>query len=147
MRVFVYGTLKRGWHNHRLLATAQFVGNATLDGTHVLLDAGFPVCMVHPQGATVTGEVYEVDGRTLANLDQLEGEGRMYHRQPKEITYADGTADVAWTYMGGTHWWKRANIAAQWLADGLYTYERPGIRRENIHDDGPGTGPEFLEFN
>jgi gamma-glutamylaminecyclotransferase len=115
MKVFVYGTLKRGFGNHYLLEGAKFIGPALLTGTHVLLDSGFPVCMPQPHGATVTGEVYEVDGEILSDLDRLESEGRMYHRQPWHVSYEDGSEDVAWVYIGDEAYWARTKVGGQWL--------------------------------
>lgn len=81
MRVFVYGTLKRGYGNNRLLDKAKFAGEHILPG-YKLYNAGFPVAR-ESIGDFCKGEIFEIaddDKSTLRNLDYLEGEGRMYNR-------------------------------------------------------------------
>lgn len=70
--VFVYGTLRQGQHNHRLLATSPQVGRAFTFGK--LVDLGSIPALVELGGADrVHGEVYIVSDKTLENLDRLEG--------------------------------------------------------------------------
>jgi gamma-glutamylaminecyclotransferase len=85
-RVFVYGTLKRGFSNHDLLKGCEFVGRATTMSTYKMIEIGFPVIMPDPEGKPVAGEVYAVDDETLARLDQLEREGRAYDRKLIDVT-------------------------------------------------------------
>lgn len=82
-RVFVYGTLKRGVHNHHLLSSAEFVGNAYTLDQFKMYHVGFPVIREsdHPDAKSVYGEVYDVDDDTLKKLDRLENEGVMYDRK------------------------------------------------------------------
>ncbi len=71
-RVGVYGTLKRGCSNHRLLARSRFLGTDRLRQI-VLYDLGsFPGARKARSGGVLV-EVYEVDDRTMARLDELEG--------------------------------------------------------------------------
>jgi gamma-glutamylcyclotransferase (GGCT)/AIG2-like uncharacterized protein YtfP len=90
MKVFVYGTLKRGFHNHRCLEGAVFVKETCLATPFRMFDTGgFPVILPATEnkpGYFPTGEVYELpEGGAgelvLARLDALESEGYMYHRQ------------------------------------------------------------------
>lgn len=90
MKVFVYGTLKKGFHNHRCLEGATFEREATLKNAFRMFDTGgFPVILPATENAPgyfPTGEIYVLpDGRQgeliLARLDQLESEGYMYHRR------------------------------------------------------------------
>jgi gamma-glutamylcyclotransferase (GGCT)/AIG2-like uncharacterized protein YtfP len=72
--VFVYGTLKRGGANHRLLEGQAFAGPAQTAAGYVLYDLdGYPG-MVADAGAPegVSGEVWSVDDDCLAGLDVLE---------------------------------------------------------------------------
>lgn len=74
-KVFVYGTLKRGEGNHRLLEESKFIGNDVLKGFKLYdLPYGFP-CVVksNSNDDEVSGEVYEVDSQTLERLNILEG--------------------------------------------------------------------------
>lgn len=82
--VFVYGTLMRGFRNHRLLAQGgcHYLGRGETRPQYTLVDLGpFPGLL--DVGTTrVRGEVYEVDAPTLAKLDRLEGHPRFYERKP-----------------------------------------------------------------
>lgn len=95
--VFVYGTLKRGLANHKLLLTARFEGEAMMEGIR-LYDLGPYPMAIHRPGL-VHGEVYRVDAPVLANLDRLEGVPRLYRREQRAL--ADGRQ--AWVYLGNEH--------------------------------------------
>jgi gamma-glutamylcyclotransferase (GGCT)/AIG2-like uncharacterized protein YtfP len=87
-RVFVYGTLKRGYPNNPMLEGCEFLGEAVTVLTYKavtvpaykMVGTSFPVIMPDPSGKPVAGELYTVDDATLARLDQLEREGRSYDR-------------------------------------------------------------------
>jgi gamma-glutamylcyclotransferase (GGCT)/AIG2-like uncharacterized protein YtfP len=102
IRVFTYGSLLRGFGNHRLLETngAEFVGvNATAEHAFRMYDycnGGFPaVCRTDRDGESIVGECYRVNAATLARLDALEGHPDFYRREP--VRMADGS--IAWTYL------------------------------------------------
>lgn len=90
-KLFVYGSLKRGHWNFRLLENSHFVGTATTTRPYLLMDfGGFPG--MYNQGivglndvAHVKGELYEVDDATLRSCDCLEGHPTMYKRTPIEV--------------------------------------------------------------
>jgi gamma-glutamylcyclotransferase (GGCT)/AIG2-like uncharacterized protein YtfP len=91
MRLFVFGTLKRGYWNH-----ARFIGGSPLVGTgrtvhkYVMYGGGFPLIASDLSwGKPVTGEVYDFDprGGRLARLDCLEG---AYERVRGLIQMDDG---------------------------------------------------------
>ena len=88
--VFVYGTLKMGYHNHRLLEGAEFKGIGVIHNYGVFgMPYGIPGVKAH-EGSYVVGEIYSVDEKILERLDMLEGyrgEGfrdNMYNRK-KEV--------------------------------------------------------------
>jgi gamma-glutamylaminecyclotransferase len=93
-RVFVYGTLKRGYPNNPMLEGCEFLGEAVTVLTYKavtvpaykMVGTGFPVIMPDPSGKPVAGELYTVDDATLARLDQLEREGRSYDRVTIDAT-------------------------------------------------------------
>lgn len=103
-KVFVYGTLKRAYHNNRYLKGSRFLGEALTVDNFDMLDVGFPVLL--PQRGDVAypvkGELYEIDDTTLKNLDRLEGEGRMYQRQTRTVLSMDDpiTGVHAYIYVG-----------------------------------------------
>ena len=94
-RVFVYGSLLSGEANHRLLARARRVGEARTAPGFALHDLGAYPAMVAGGARAVAGQVYDVDAKTLARLDVLEGHPRYYRRAA--IALADGTS--AETYL------------------------------------------------
>jgi gamma-glutamylcyclotransferase (GGCT)/AIG2-like uncharacterized protein YtfP len=114
-RVFVYGTLKRGIHNHRLLEKSQFIGEAFTVEKFRMYNVGFPVLRPADDGKSVFGEVYDVDDDTLANLDRLEGEGHMYDRKTVTVYltsgppgYTGGVFDGGvHCYIGNPEYWQR----------------------------------------
>ncbi len=93
MKVFVYGTLKRGHHNHRLLEQATLLGDFTTPPNYTMYHlGGFPAVVMGGDTAIV-GEVYEVDRREFQNLDYLEGYPTFYTRDIIETEHGD-----AWMY-------------------------------------------------
>jgi gamma-glutamylcyclotransferase (GGCT)/AIG2-like uncharacterized protein YtfP len=108
-KVFVYGTLKSGQSNHRLLEGAHYVGQAvTIRPFHLLDNGGFPV-VIDERKHPVAGEVYEVDGAILSNLDRLEGHPTWYKREEVTVDLGDtGVQETAWMYIGTPKGWGNA---------------------------------------
>ena len=84
MRIFVYGTLKRGEHAAFMMAECVYKGQASIEGT--LYGFGhFPGVKLGGEDV-VPGEVYELPAdkeareRILARLDRYEGCPRLYRR-------------------------------------------------------------------
>jgi gamma-glutamylcyclotransferase (GGCT)/AIG2-like uncharacterized protein YtfP len=98
MKIFVYGTLKRGYGNNRLLQEAGFLRVEELYD-YKLYNAGFPVAAPDP-GSSAVGEVWDIgdNQQILHNLDRLESEGRMYHR-----VYIEDMD--FWLYVGDENFW------------------------------------------
>lgn len=101
--VFVYGTLKRGHGNHRLLESSEFIGEAITEKPHPMYVSGLPYLMEHPNegdaGKHVIGEMYEVNPIVLRNLDRLEGHPRLYERKLIEVRGIDDEIRrTAWGY-------------------------------------------------
>ena len=84
MTIFVYGSLKKGYYNHRLLTNAGLLGEFRTQPNYQLYDNGsFPYLVeVQPgEGVCVEGEVYEVTDQQLKALDRLEGHPDHYVRK------------------------------------------------------------------
>jgi gamma-glutamylaminecyclotransferase len=95
--VFVYGSLKRGFHNDGLLARSRFVGIGHTKPRYTMVDLGsFPAII--PGGHIISGELYDVNRFTMRKLDQLEGNGGFYVREEIPIMRDDGQVS-AWCYM------------------------------------------------
>lgn len=93
-KVFVYGSLKRGYWNNSLLSTAKFIGEAfTIDGSYTMYDGGFPYVVLGGDD-DVSGEVWEVDDDTLRNLDRLEGVPDHYVRHETEVVFDTTTGII-----------------------------------------------------
>lgn len=96
-RVFVYGTLLSGFHNHeRCLRTGKRLGATRTANAHYrMVDVNyFPGVFLDGTDAIV-GEVYEVDDRTMERLDRLEGFPFMYTRVEVDL---EGHGN-AWMYI------------------------------------------------
>lgn len=70
-RVFVYGTLRRGASDHWRMDGAEFLGETSVAGTLVKID-WYPGLILGGE-TQVRGEVYTVDEKLLAKLDEFEG--------------------------------------------------------------------------
>jgi gamma-glutamylaminecyclotransferase len=114
--VFVYGTLKRTFENHRFLEGQVFAGTAQTPPGFTLYElAGYPGLVSQADDhAGVRGEVWAVDDACLASLDELEGvaEG-LYSRErvPLGAPFQDKQVD-AYFYLKGTE--GRPRIGAEW---------------------------------
>lgn len=93
--VFVYGTLKEGFYNNRVMERAggTSLGKRETEPNYTMANLGsFPG--VYEGGSTVVkGELYSV--LDLGPLDQLEGHPTFYER--RTITLSSG--EEAWMYI------------------------------------------------
>lgn len=101
-KIFVYGSLKRGFGNHRILENSMFVGSTeTVQHNFCMhpLHGSFPAVTIGPDDSyAIMGELYEVDNQTLNHIDMLESNGSLYTRQL--VTVYNGTEIVeAWIYL------------------------------------------------
>jgi len=79
--VFVYGTLKKGFGNHRWLDGAGFVGKAKTSSIFSMINLGYyPGVLLHGE-TSITGELYLIDKTIEDRLDDLEGvDSGLYHK-------------------------------------------------------------------
>jgi gamma-glutamylaminecyclotransferase len=103
--LFVYGSLKRGSPQNRLLAGQRFLGTAQTLPQYRLYDNGTHPCLIPAteQGVAVLGELWCVDEEALARLDEYEGTPHDFQRQL--IAVARQTTPV-WAYI------YRGNVAS-----------------------------------
>jgi gamma-glutamylaminecyclotransferase len=98
--VAVYGTLKKGGSNHRLLYGQRFVGKGTTRDKYPLVISGLPYLLdKSAYGHHVEVEVYKVNNDTFAALDSLEGHPQFYQRKQIPIKLNSGTIVTAWIYF------------------------------------------------
>lgn len=93
--VFVYGTLKRGHHNNRLLKHYE-PREAFCKYLKLHQGPGFPYATFGNEG--IYGEVYEIDDDTLDRLDLLEGVPHHYNRVKVKVKINNKEVEV-WTYI------------------------------------------------
>lgn len=107
--VFVYGTLKTGETNHRIMTNpgngrSTFIGQArTLKKWPLVLVSKYEIPCLLPReglGHEVCGEVYQVDDRMLEALDRLESHPDYYVRSQEDVvmlSQANSSTDVEGT--------------------------------------------------
>ncbi|MES3006201.1 MAG: gamma-glutamylcyclotransferase family protein [Pseudomonadota bacterium] len=123
MLIAVYGTLKSGMINHKLLEEARLLGTDFLDGI-ALYDLGdFPAARLEPSDGILV-EVYEITDKELAVLDVLE---ECNHDKPeqglyKRVQYSTGFG-WAWIYLynGQVEGLRRVTKGGWWPAYSLVT--------------------------
>lgn len=100
MKLAVYGTLRRKYHNHRLLNGATFLGESILSlENHLCKWYGVvPVLWEFDEGSNfkhyeLPVEVYEIDDTILERTDWLEGYPTGYDRKEVDTEYGK-----AWIY-------------------------------------------------
>ncbi len=76
-KVFTYGTLMKGQSNHHYVRHCKYLGDAVLDD-YGLKEVGYYPAAIPMEGFKVYGEIYEVDGKTKAEMDELEDVGVEY---------------------------------------------------------------------
>jgi len=120
-RVAVYGTLKWGYGNHRLLENSQLVGDGRTKDLYPLEVSGLPY--LHDEqheGHQVEVEVYDVDDTTLEWLDSLEGHPNFYRRKQIPISMEDWTETTAWVYfvqnrrLPSEYHWTNCYVGEDW---------------------------------
>lgn len=127
MKVFVYGTLKRGyWNSEILVKSSQLIRKTTVQG-YMLYDVGFPVALPNAE-TKVSGEVWDIGDpnttqsakETLLRLDALEGEGRMYNR----LVVQDESGEDVHMYVGHPNCWNTSNERLRIcpVKDGAYVW-------------------------
>lgn len=140
MLVFVYGTLKRGHGNNRLLRTSDYLGKAvSVEKFRMLGGRGVPFVWPDAEGTQhiqgelfdigepeIIEEIYNEAARTLAALDRLESNGFVYERAERQFRIIEnahgimplprdaGDVVTAWVYEAMSHIRSRGG---RWLAD------------------------------
>lgn len=94
--VFVYGSLKQGMMRNNALQGQRYIGIAAtapdyamfqLSGYPALIDSTHPeAAVLLKEGKSIWGELYEVDGTCVQELDKLEGVGTgLYQRKAIQL--------------------------------------------------------------
>jgi len=107
--LFVYGSMKRGYPNHHRLTARpnnKFLGKVeTMSSMFVMgtrtSERGLLVPVVYKLGLNnynIYGELYEIDGPTLFNIDLAEGNPDIYKRENVTV-FLSGTLHGAHIYL------------------------------------------------
>ena len=106
MKIFCYGTLKRGRSNHYKMKSAKFLGEAFITGYQL---HQCPAITPKKDGI-VYGEVYEIDEALLKTLDRFEGHNEqspqhsLYRRTPMGCFMNDYDKSPTDPTHGGKIW-------------------------------------------
>lgn len=116
--VFVYGSLREGFSNHRFMSNSRFVGYGVTTASKWVLTTvkgacPYPVALLTPRKdrqGRIFGEVYKVRPSTMRRLDCLESNGSIYKRWLTNITVATddkgGSKSIScWMYRGILNYW------------------------------------------
>lgn len=101
-KIFVYGTLKRGFDNHHFLMGSRFIGTGrTVEKYAMFVENGIPFVVQDQSVSPIFGELFSVDNSVLDNLDRLEGHPNWYQRREASICLDGGTSPTvkAWMYF------------------------------------------------
>lgn len=107
MKLFVFGSLKKGeWANAKL-AGCMFLGKAVSHDSFLMADVGYPMIVPVDDdgGHRVEGEIYEINAAVLAACDRYEGYPSHYTREEKLFSLDPGDGDPmpatveAWVYF------------------------------------------------
>lgn len=81
MKIFIYGSLKKGFYNHDVLKSidARFIKNVQTTPDYLLVDLTyFPGLVRSENGKSIKGELYEIDEQGKKILDILEAVPTLY---------------------------------------------------------------------
>ena len=103
-RVFVYGTLKRGFYNHKHISSsnATYLGDRTTSTRYPLFVDFYKIPYLvnapnEPFCKPIAGELYNIDDATLQTLDVLEGvAAKRYERVSVNL---DDEKEPCWIYL------------------------------------------------
>lgn len=97
--VAVYGSLRKGLHNHRVLGDSKLITTGLVKGFGMYSLGAYPALSLQcPIKTDVVVEVYEVVGGTMNSLDMLEGYPSFYTRKLCVIETTNGDVE-AWVYF------------------------------------------------
>lgn len=119
--LFVYGTLKRGASNHRVIADQVYVGDArTPPGYRLYLVADYPGLVRDPADRRgVQGEIWSVSPAALQRLDAFEGiPEKLYRRDSIPLLPPDQEAIVQTYFYLRNIRGRRPIVSGNWPVDG-----------------------------
>lgn len=98
--VFVYGTLKRGHYNNKILGSdAKFISKSLTKESFVLTSCGFPYMYRDSDDVQlpVLGEVWDINIDRLEQLDLLEGVSSKHYNRERIVVHTHNMEP--WAYI------------------------------------------------
>ena len=96
--VAVYGTLRKGYGNNRLIKDAEQILTMSIGGFEMKSLGAFPIAQVNKDKAIVV-EIYHITDDELVACDRLEGHPNWYKRtQVGQLDIGDGEQPL-WLYV------------------------------------------------
>lgn len=97
----VYGTLKKGFSNHRLIQNCKFIGEYETLPIFTMYSLGPYPAVVHHGNTSITVEIYKIESEEIAKkLDRLEGYPHLY---TKEIISTEVGDLIIYLFNQSTH--------------------------------------------
>lgn len=96
-KIFVYGSLKRGYPNHELIAGQEYLGQARTENGYKLYEVVLPVLVIEGDDY-IEGELYNCDDNAIFYLDRLEGHPALYTRLPVRVVGHNCVQSYVWTH-------------------------------------------------
>lgn len=129
--IAVYGTLKKGYGNNRLLINQRFVGKGKTTDRYPLIINGLPYLMEQKgKGHKVEVEVYKVDDDTFDSIDALEGHPNFYERVETSITMKNGKRITAWIYFNRSQKnYTNEKYYVRYRRDNNWNYWKPNYQK------------------
>jgi gamma-glutamylcyclotransferase (GGCT)/AIG2-like uncharacterized protein YtfP len=97
--LFFYGSLKRGYSNHRLIADQEYLGEAATEAGYRIIEIGQYGGMIRDEISPlrIKGELWAVDAKCLAKLDEFESAEGSWVRLPVAVPGWTGVQSYCWT--------------------------------------------------
>tara|TARA_Y100000593_G_C4305388_1_gene335448 strand:- start:453 stop:827 length:375 start_codon:yes stop_codon:yes gene_type:complete len=121
MKIAVYGTLKEGFSNHTYLENATFIRTDVLKGYRMFDKLWYP-CVVEDNDVSkeIVVEIYEVDRKTLGEVDRVEG---FMEEHPDESLFVR-TADCSLGEMVWVYLFNKSVDGMEEISDGIWRHRR-----------------------
>ena len=105
-KIFVYGTLKRGFYNERFIPDEMIAKKWTAGvnaDLYTVKNASFPALINLDSGNIVIGELYEIEhgylNTVIEKCDYLEGHPVFYKRTIVDVIDENSEIHQAYTYV------------------------------------------------
>lgn len=99
INISVYGSLKKGFGNHRLLANSRFLSHGVIKDAILVSLSAYPALYINQLlGDNVQVEIYRVTPEEFRSLDMLEGYDTFYNRTEVSIEVVSGVYIRTWIY-------------------------------------------------